>query len=279
MKFAKLVIKLGFVVAMLTIGTQMLPQQSIAQDTIKQNELTVKYSQDLDKFLLAVESLHDAGIAFSMDEATPQQLKNLYLKAITSYRRIEFIALHSDGDFVTKHINTPTEKPITPAPVDVDLEGHEGLLVLGELIYNDKPKENMEPILMKTGRLLANTKKFVQTEKDKKISLQTLFEAIKAQMLNYYTLSISGADTSPAETAASRMAEELVSMRDYFLLLQPVHPVQQAIFPKMVEQLDRFALFLKDAKDIESINRMFIAEQFINPVQQDLIILQNTLEE
>lgn len=243
-------------------------------------EASIQYRNDLNETNQHIAQLVEKSIAFQNGEIVLDTLQNQLLETRNSYKHVELFMEYFQREAVAKYINgAPLPKLYTSAP-GINVIDPNGLQTLDELIFSDNPAESAEEITQLSKKLKSFWNNLYVIEKSKLFQHRFILEACRFQIWRIYSLGLTGFDTPGSVNAIDEAKHSLESMKTYLKLYKPFAASLNAtpIYDKVVATLNDFISYLEQNDDFDSLDRMEVLRNYVNPLYKGVYELHKALK-
>ena len=248
-----------------------------SEDDLKKVQLW--YIAQLDTFQVQSVALKNAAAAYLEKELSTAEIREQLIETRLSYKRTEIFTAYFQPEFVNNYINGAPLPKVDPNIPAVEVIPPCGLQTLDELVFADDPQEHAEEIYHLAGKLLDDMKSPIAYCRVKPFQHRYIFEAARTSLLSLYTLGLTGFDTPgsvnaiPEAIAVLESALDLLNSYEGFVYKHKQEGPYDAL---RVRYLD-FLKFMKENDDFDTLDRMYVLREFINPLYMNIFNLQKSL--
>ncbi|MDR6843798.1 cytochrome c peroxidase [Flavobacterium granuli] len=207
---------------------------------------------------------------FVEDGATQKQLKNQFLKAHQSYKRVESISEYYFPT-VSKAINGPAldeyeyDDGITVPPA--------GLQVIEEYFFPVYDKNSKKEILKEIGILNANLYRLEMVSKNNELTDSSVFDAMRLEVFRIITLGITGFDSPIAQNSLAEAITSLEIIEEQLIIYQ-----EDEESPKTFAILEGGKDYLKKNLKFNEFDRAYFIKNYLNPLSKAIYETQSDLK-
>ncbi len=241
-------------------------------------EIETIYHQYLTEFASQTQQLQQAANALEQQPASVAQLQEAFRQTRYAFKHIEFLASYLDAEFVDDFINGPPLLSIVRNAPSLHILEPEGLQVLEEQIFSEKPYQEKQSILALTAALAKRSRELANFQSKIYLTDRHIFEAARAEMIRIFALGVTGFDAPvtlnslpEAQRAWSAVSEV---MQLYDVLLDKQNP---NLRDSLEEKLQQGEKYLQTHQDFDTFDRLAFLKQYVNPVYKLLLEAQLAL--
>ncbi len=230
------------------------------------------YLSQLAVFEQSLKSLTTEAEAYQKGEIPIDRLQSVLTGARIAFKKIEPFAAYFQEQAIVRFVNgAPLPKVDESAPEHTVIPPL-GLQTLDEAIFSEEPDPN--EILHLSQTLIGHWPNIADVEKSRNMEHRYIFEAFRYQLIRLFTLGLTGFDTPGSVNAIPEAISSLEAMERAFSYYEALSPDST---PILVETLGTFTQYLKEHPDFDSLDRLHILREFINPIYQHIYTLQEAL--
>ena len=245
------------------VGMMVLLACSSMQPADKAARVIETYKQELKELL---EETHRF-VQLAGNGTGKQQLQQQFKKARTAYKKIEWLAEYY-YPYTAKSINGPAL-----AEVEADEKNKvvqpEGFQVIEQLLFTSGQAYNKEELLQQTKVLHSNTGRLQNLIAVQETTDGHVFDALRLELFRIITLGITGFDSPVAGNSLNEAAAALKSVEHTLSFYRQTDKKTDALFKAAVQVLA--------AGEYNSVDRMKLITQYLNPVSAYITVVQQDL--
>lgn len=238
-----------------------------------------KYHNNLKTFNQSLNSFIKTAHLFESGETELENLQQSLIDCRLSYKSIEHFMEYFHREAVSKYINgAPLPKLETSAP-GINIIKPNGLQTLDELVFSDEVKGSASQIAEMATKLSRTWKDLYIIESSRELQHRFIFESIRFQIWRIYSLGLTGFDTPGSVNAIDEARTSLSSLKSYMEYYQAFTYKRDAAeeLSALQKTLSDFIVYLRNNSDFDTLDRMFILRNFVNPSYRQVYELQSAL--
>jgi cytochrome c peroxidase len=147
----------------------------------------------------------------------------------------------------------------------------EGLQVVEDILFSDKPHEQISLLETHGKRLLAVSNRLNNLSDASPFGDFQIMDAQRMALIRIMTLSIIGFDSPASGNALKEIEAELESIRSVIACYEPVFlQKDKALYQKISKQLEQSMAYLKTAHSLDELNKYVLIRQHLDPLYASL---------
>lgn len=206
------------------------------------------------------------------DTATPAEgFRRQFVACREAYKRIEYAVEHLTPT-LADDINGPAMTRIEVEEVTLfNRFPPRGLQVIEEMVYDDQPGGNVQPIARQLDIVLDRQRRFTTHLQKLPITDGLLLEAVRFEVGRIQTLGIAGFDSPVAKRSISEAAVAMEELAEVVAFYYPLLPAARKALRDSVEHLFAENLrFLRNGSDFDRFDRFTYHRDYANPLYDKL---------
>ncbi len=234
-----------------------------------------QYQEGINIFLNKIQKLEVTAQNFSSNIATLENLQSDFLQCRADFKKIEFLLEFFDHEAIKDYVNgAPLLSLERNAPEAIILEP-EGLQVLDELIFSEKPNEEAEAILDNANKLKNSFRKIASVQKQTRLYDRHIFEATRAELVRIFTLGVTGFDTPGSINALEDAKNSMEGLQKALLTYSTWFEKYKIESGKvLLLQLEEAKQYLQKNTDFDTFDRLTFLKNHINPLYKSIYDVQ-----
>jgi cytochrome c peroxidase len=233
----------------------------------------IEYIKDIDVLQSEVTKLVDLLSA----KADGRQLQSQFLAARAAYKKTEWLVEYYNP-YTAKSINGPAI-PEVETDEKSKIIAPEGFQVIEEMLFPVYDRNNHKPLLQQIKILQSNVGRLKYVAYVIQTTDAHIFDAIRLQMFRILALGISGFDSPIANNSTAEASASLQCLSKVFLLYASQLENRNAPLTGVLKDLFNHSVsWLSKQKDFNSLDRMFLIRQYLNPLSKNLLAAQKQLD-
>lgn len=243
------------------------------------DQIRIQYLEDLKNFESSCAILTDFANSYQHDELTIHTLRTQLKMTRLAYKQTEFLTAYFQPQAVNNYINGAPLPKIDPVIPALEIIPPNGLQTLDELIFSDKPGESRSEIYNLAKKLSNDVKVPIQFLKNKPFQHRYIMEAVRSELIRIYTLGLTGFDTPGSVQAIPEAQSSLYGMIQALKLYEELALSRgiQKQYQALISGLIGYKTYLAENPDFDSLDRMFILRNFMNPLYKQIYDFQRAL--
>jgi cytochrome c peroxidase len=234
-----------------------------------------QFQLDLDDFDQSVDKLYSVSEDFKNGKIDFSKLRDQIIATRLAFKRIEHFAEYFQPMAVKNFINGAPLPKIDPVVPMVEVNPPNGLQTLDEAIFAEEV--DAQYVFMLSKNLKIAKTDLLGYVKHENLEHRYVMEAARFQMLRTFTLSLTGFDTPGSVNAIPESIASLQSLLDNFQAYGSFAKGEHSYY-KLMHDLQHFIEYLKAHQDFDSLDRLHVLTEFVNPLYASIYDLQKALQ-
>lgn len=238
----------------------------------------LKYDDDFirtnrNSLLQSCIDLTQCARAYKNGTASQKELQKAIEQTRLRYKALEFLLEYFYPSYVEAHINGAPLFHAEANETRPDVSPPEGLQVLDELCFSQKPSSSEIEILSQS--LLTHMKQVTSGLEQRQINDPQIIEACRLQVLRVFTMGITGFDTPGS---LNGLTEAIVSLETVKTVVQSYNQAPtKDVVEELTNLLNNSIEYLAIHSDFDTFDRLEFLRTFINPIYDKLHSLRMEL--
>lgn len=209
-----------------------------------------------------------------LDDGTTEdeEYRIRFLELRAAFKQWEYLGEYLDPQMVKDRINGAPLLKIERNTFGMNVLQPKGMQVLDELIFADNLQEHKEEISMLLNKML-------EALKDAQVVNYPMYdrvvlEAARTELVRLFTMGLTGFDVPASGNSVTDAVTVLQTMREDLLLYQPLFMETDATTASMLYiNLNDCISYLEKHNDFDSLDRLYVLKNYINPLFAGLLSL------
>lgn len=228
-----------------------------------------RHGQRLLAFTKEVQELQN----FLLDNTTQaEEIQIRFLEVRRAFKKCEYLSEYLDPVMIKDKVNGAPLPKLERNSFGLNVLQPRGMQVLDELIYTGDFDENRQDIRKQLALLNEVLKEASVTGYP--IYDRTILEAARTEFVRLFTMGLTGFDVPGSGNSVTDAITVLQTIREDLLLYRDMFAgVNAGAAEKFYGDLDNCISYLEQHNNFDSLDRLHVLKQYINPMYAGLLLL------